>query len=352
MSVSQTGHGSSPAVEGNDLLVPVLRVAAVELLCVVHKPVVWGNFPPSVIHGMLGMVWRGGLCFKPTNPSCATCEVLSRCSYGLCFAGCIPAGSETPKTAGVHQLPAVRLFLDRWQDNFLEVGAFFRLQLWCYGKAADKASIILASLFHALDYPTGRTTKQGQRGEIYIASARDLMGETTWHHPAQKGSALPQLKVKSLNLGFVFSLTAAPQSPLLEGPWRLTTLSPVRLEERGKPLREITPRAFATAIVRRLSALTQIHEGLHLNANYRYLGDIADSLNYVAVAAPRSQTRYSARQGQQIEMSGLQGYMEIGALPKAWKQLFSIAQIIGIGKATSMGFGAVRLDRIGNSRVA
>lgn len=213
----------------------------------------------------------------------------------------------------------MKLFLDRWQDQFPDVGALFHLQLWCYGSATEKAPLILANLFHAMNHPIGRASKSGQRGEVHIAAARDLIAETTWHEPGQKGAALPELKIRPLNLDFLSTLADEAEDSAVEGPWRLTTLHPLRLEEHGRTVRELTPRALTTATLRRLSGLAQIHEGTLLETTHRQLSEFAARWRYNAAAKHYPLRRYAARQGQRVDMPGVQGYLDFPALPRAWK---------------------------------
>ena len=149
--------------------------------------------------------------------------------------------------------------------------------------------------------------------------------------------------------------TAMPvlrRSPFLaedeSGTVTLRLLTPLRLRHRGKYVfdpRALTLRMIVTALLRRVSALTEHYCGRASSMRVASLIENADhiALDTRGVRFERFK-RYSSTQERRVKMDGLVGDCRIGsdALGELWP-LLQVGQWLHAGKGCTLGLGRIQV---------
>ena len=131
---------------------------------------------------------------------------------------------------------------------------------------------------------------------------------------------------------------------------RVVLQQPLRLQRRGRLVGpdELDVPALATALMRRVSALSEIAAGQPIHADFAGIKAACSHDVSMRDAALRwfDDTRYSGRQGQRIPVGGLLGaFTLVGGLAPLWPWLW-VGQWTHMGKGAVMGLGGYRLESL------
>jgi hypothetical protein len=126
---------------------------------------------------------------------------------------------------------------------------------------------------------------------------------------------------------------------VLETPLRL------RLDNDLLTPARLNPAHLVIAALRRVSLLAAHYGSGTGEVDFRALRSLAEDLSWREAEFRWSETvRRSSRQGTAMRLGGVRGWaiLDLSAAPQLWPWLW-LAQWLHIGKATSMGFGRLRL---------
>jgi hypothetical protein len=286
-----------------------------------------------------GSAWRGALghglkravCVT-RQPRCEGCLLAGTCVYSVIFES--PAPDEDARrrfTAVPH--PFV-LVLDATTPRHCQAGASLSVGLNLLG-AANTA---VPYLIHGLNLAGERGVGAGN-GRFRVAAV---------HQELRLGQALWETVYDADSASFRRLPVQPPAVPPLPERVALDLLTPLRIKRDG---RLIGPQEFRIGdllyhLAWRLAAL---------EAFYGQGGGKAYDVGRPEPEGPpglelerdlhwREWTRYSSRQGTEMQMGGLVGRLVLdGRVAQPyWPQLW-LGQWIHVGKATSMGLGRYRL---------
>jgi hypothetical protein len=148
----------------------------------------------------------------------------------------------------------------------------------------------------------------------------------------------------SFSVGSMLRILPRTIPPMPRQAW-LRVRSPLRLLEEKRLLRQLTAGNLFAAALRRLELLAR-----HFGGGRLLSGDCPDAPFHLMDAEHRKVTfeRYSTRQEKRMGWDGLVGHATLDFsvhqdAAVAW-QLLTLCEPLGIGKGTSMGFGAYELE--------
>ncbi len=259
----------------------------------------WG----SAVRGSLGRAWLQILCQRP-GQVCEACELRDSCRY--------PAIWNPQKSQPEDPGPAFRPAPYRMALNLAREGEL-RVSIWIYGGecrfGSQWASALDLAMLRYLEVDGGVTPQ----GAVKLLTPRPLVSSL----PSQAGDAL-----------------------------LLRLRSPLRLITNGQPLRR--PPSFSAlvkAIHRRISICAKSWgwpSPPPLSEQERRLAfSVREADSRVCWA---EYERYSSRQGRSMRLGGLEGFLRFeGPWQILWPRL-QPAQVLGLGRLTTMGFGDVRWE--------
>jgi len=325
----------------------LLRVSGVEVQCVVTRDIEWGAYPPSVIHGMVGFVLRQATCLVKHRASCRGCVFASMCAYGTWFSKLVLNVSE--ETRRYSNPPAAfRIYMDRWNESQLPLGAEFRVQLWMYGRAAEAARFLTGMLLEALERPLGAKAGRSFRGSVRAVSVRDILGRRLCERLEDGDFALGDVHVARVDLSALSEALLGNHGGMRD--IRLLFLSPLRLHVGGELARAVTAKSLLVSVARRLKMLTLFHGDAVWEPPWEIIACGSENCNVENLLRRRSTCRWSARQRQRHRMPAITGEVIIHDLPQALGELLRVGALTGIGKGTSFGHGAYLFEYIESLR--
>lgn len=147
-------------------------------------------------------------------------------------------------------------------------------------------------------------------------------------------------------------LPTLPTAPLLNQQVALDFISPLRIQQQGKPARASTldARTLLVTLARRWQLLLDMH-----------LGDAAPQQDFLALAEQATSIqlssklrwfewgRFSQRQQQEMKLGGLMGSLQLKGQLTPFSDLLHLGQWLHVGKNVSFGLGGYHLSALPSS---
>jgi hypothetical protein len=282
-----------------DWLQPALDLPLIEISVdvVIRRRIQLSSPTCAVLRGLMGKRLRDLRCLTGAA-SCAGCPETTRCDYARIFEG------ESPHPFWFQGVPATQA---------IESGVKLTCRLYLASPAHASAPYLDVALRDALG----------------ALDAEAVLSPSRWRH-----EPLGEL--------------AAPELP--EGPLHLRTETPMCLRGDDAICRQLCPRVpwFALLVragVRRLDALVRTFAPPRGGRLPRAeLPDLSKIDLLRGALARWSSSRFSHRQHRRMPLHGLAGDAILhGEHLHALVPLLRILAVTGVGKATSLGLGVVRM---------
>lgn len=299
-------------------------------------------FAGSTLRGGFGHLFKRTVCIWPSG-DCDRCLLKERCAYPYVFETAPPPDAE--KLRGLEQVP--RPFVleppERGGRQSYRPGERFDFGLVLVGRGIGYLPHFLLTLGEL-----GRTGLGANRGRFDVVEvlAEHPRGTRRIWTPGANGLA-----------GIDVALTAAELmrptalAGLSELPHRLAVCfqTPARVRSEGQVRTALTFQELVRALLRRLSSLCYFHCGGELAVDFRGLIERASLIRTVAEDLRwQAQERFSGRQRQRIDMSGVLGRVVFEAPePSVWEEylpLLTAGEWVHVGKGTVMGLGKYRVE--------
>ncbi len=294
-------------------------------------------FQGSMLRGAFGHALKRAVCALPQEPLCAECRLRHDCAYAQIFETPIEPDDRRdtpPFLAGVATAPHPYLFEPRSQAAELPAGGELSFDLILFGRAIayqGRALDAIAAMAKA-GLGAGRTSFALARieAEEEPGAFRTLFRDGAWATTDPvAGRPLPALPLPGL--------------PGNDRSLRLTVLTPLRLQERGKIVPPRDPRALAFAALRRLLELAHFHAPeAEVDWSFRPLLDAASTLRFTGPALRFVDlARYSQRQERHVQLGGYIGTLTLEGDLAPLAPLLRAAEVIHLGKGSVFGLGRV-----------
>ncbi len=299
-------------------------------------------FAGSTLRGGFGHVFKRTVCVWPPG-DCGRCLLKDRCAYPYVFETAPPP--ETEKLRGMEQLP--RPFV-------LEPPERGGRQSYRPGERFDFGLVLVGQGVGYLPYFVLTFAQLGQAGLGADRGRFDVVEVLAEHPTATRRVWGPG----ATGLSHVDTVVTAAEllRPLaLSGVWELPRRlslhfqTPTRVRSEGRVQAMLTFQEVVRALLRRLSSLCYFHCGCELTVDFRGLIEGASAFRTVVDGLHwQEQERFSGRQQQRIDMSGVLGHVVFEApQASAWEPylpLMSAGEWVHIGKGTVMGLGKYRVE--------
>ena len=127
-------------------------------------------------------------------------------------------------------------------------------------------------------------------------------------------------------------------------------LSPLRIKEKKKLIKEITFSLFIRSLVRRISLLSYFHCNFPLWSNLEPLLSFADRVKVKERNLTWKEiSRYSTRQKERMKLGGVVGEIVFEGEVEPFLPLLRIGEFVHAGKGTTFGLGKYKICDIGES---
>lgn len=285
------------------------------------------DYAGSLLRGQFGAALRRTACMTGAK-TCAGCPLLATCPYPAIFEAPAPRDHALQKFSQIPnpyviEPPALG-------TRAVAAGEELSFGMVLVGRALDQLPLIVYALQRALRHGLGEERARGELQDIVWECGE--RAESVWDAAGGRVRAHePSLDVPAFD-----DCTSACL--------RITT--PLRLQDNGRPLRphELSPRKLATALVRRVALLFELHaDRPALGAQAPQLARHAETLADERALTWYDWSRYSSRQRQAMTLGGVLGTWTLRGevaplLPWLW-----LGQWLHAGKNATMGMGGYRL---------
>lgn len=129
-----------------------------------------------------------------------------------------------------------------------------------------------------------------------------------------------------------------------DGRLRLCLVTPLKLTQEGRTLRDFSFSVFMRTLIRRISSLTSYYCDDGVSADFRWLASLCDS-----VALSDSSIVWvdwgGGRQGGKL--AGLIGEVVLAEVPEEFISFLLLGELLNVGKGASFGLGRFTLEHAG-----
>jgi hypothetical protein len=305
-------------------------------------PVHLSAFAGSTLRGGFGHVFKRTVCVWPPG-DCGRCLLKDRCAYPYIFETAPPPDAE--KLRGLEQLP--RPFVleppERGGKQSYRPGERFDFGLVLVGRGIGYLPYFVLA-FGEL----GRTGLGAGHGHFDVI-------EVLAEHPSATQRIWSAGTAGLSDADAMVTASELARPPILakksELPKRLVLhfLTPARVRSEGRVRSALTFQELVRALLRRLSSLCYFHCDCELKVDFKGLIEGALVFRTVEDSSRwQEQGRFSGRQRQSIDMSGVLGRVVFEAPEaSAWEPylpLLAAGEWVHVGKGTVMGLGKYRVE--------
>lgn len=295
------------------------------------EPLVLPPFAGSLLRGQFGAALRNMSCLTGA-PTCTACPQSRECHYSQIFDGTPPPAAPA-QARSFSQVPNPYVLRPPPGNTRLATGSTFDIDMVLIGHSTQQLSLVAAAWQIALAGGLGPQRAKARLCEVQWLDAQD-QAHKLWSAGA--------------------NLQLAPHTPTLTVPppaWHQGTIvmelfTPLRLQQQQGLIHASTlsTTVLLAALGRRIGLLLALHTGQHgLQAQGRALADLAPHLKLHSQLQWHDDTRYSARQQQEMTLGGLLGRIELHTEHSTcahalWPWLW-LGEKLHIGKNSTMGLG-------------
>ena len=276
----------------------------------------------SALRGAFGLALRRSSCIT-RQKICTGCPLLRSCPYTAIFEP--PPPLEKHALQRFTQMPAAFVIEPpSWGARTVEPGEVVEGSMVLAGRVVGQLPLVILAWQQALARGVGRG-----RGAAVLESVHEALvaGDAEVYRP---------------DAGELRALSARLPAPPTEARSVILEFStPLRLQERGQPLRDeaLNPRRLLMGLVRRTALVAEAHAGIRLGADFTDLKGLAKAVTDERDLHWRDWRRYSARQDQEFALGGLVGRWRLSGGLQAFLPFIHIGQWLHVGKSASFGLG-------------
>lgn len=158
--------------------------------------------------------------------------------------------------------------------------------------------------------------------------------------------AIERARLSHASLGAICRRAFDEAEPTGYRSLRLEIRSPLRLMRSGHPLRAFALPDVVRTLNFRLAVWGHYHQGLPWVSRWTFLEEDAHRARVTADVHWATSQRYSRRQNRVVRAGGLMGAVVLENVSPRLAALLRAAEVLGIGKGGTAGFGCVRVHGV------
>lgn len=279
------------------------------------------QFLEATIRGGFGYTLRGLVC-AAGKAECGDCMLRHNCAYAFLF--------ETPPPASAPRLAKYRAVPHPFTMHASQTGDALCLHVTLFGQATRYLVWFIYTL-----------NKLGERG-----LGRKKMLFTVEEVTCSEKKIYP---IGDDYVGAIESngrIVLEPGKPM-QGKVSLEFLSPLVLRTKGMIHSKFDAYSFMTNLLRRITNLNAFYgENPEAVTDPQHYLDAAKSLSVESAMKQVGKSRYSTRQHQEIDYSGIIGTVTLSGDTGTLLALLGAGEIAGVGKNTAFGMGRYKMKEM------
>ena len=305
-------------------LPPELPIARYRLNFSVTHDLQLPPYAASTLRGVFGHALLSAAC------TCTTRQIshLPSCPYAQIFepAPC----TDLPSSVRQNPPPPYLIETPLFAPTHFPAGADYAFDLVLFGLTRHSLPLIAAVFAQAFAKGLGA----GNTGKGELTSIAVQQADGSFLTISEHGSPIERHN-NSIRLPERYPTQA-----------RIQLLTPLRIQQKGKILREteLTQEIFLRQLLRRYLTLAHLH--WHNHTDTAELSSQIGGQGFPPQLSWHEYHRFSNRQRQITPLSGLIGTWQLTNLPPAFSQMLYIGQWLHLGKETVFGNGQYRIIQV------
>ena len=283
------------------------------------------EYAGSTLRGAFGRALRKIACMtKQTD--CKSCPLYRTCPYTNIFETPAPTAHQIQKFS---QVPNGYIIEPpEWGEKTYLPNEVFQFSIVLFGKLIERLPLIAFAFKLAIEYNVGHAKANLLKITVFDEN-------TGQYQPILvNGNIIEHSKTVTLP-------TKLPDTAII------SIVTPLRLQDNGKPLREhqINVERFFISLAKRFSLLSDFHF-IPANLDFESLKQQILLIQDSKALKWQDWTRYSSRQDQRMKFGGVIGTWQFNHLSFELAQLLYIGQWLHCGKNATFGLGKYRITNL------
>ena len=314
-------------------LIRALRWARLRLTVLAEEPLHLPPYKGSTFRGAFGHAFKRVAC--PLRRECEDCAHPAVCVYAYVFE--TPAPPEASSLARSPQV-AHPFVLEPPETDRRDFGPGEKLELGLVliGRAISLAPYFLAACREMGRGGIGRGRARFRVERVLAEDPEDPRGRCVYDGDQDLlAPVVPPWSGEDLRRDGAGSIESVT----------LEFVTPTRLRQDADLVVRPEFTTLATALLRRVSVLAEVHCGVQPRVNAReILASAADVKVEESKLRWHDWERYSARQDARMALGGFVGRITFGGPLGPWWPLLKLGEILHVGKGTAFGLGRYRIE--------
>jgi len=298
----------------------------------IHLP----YFKEGTFRGAFGRVFRRLVCASPQQSKCSECMLFKKCAFSIVFSPSAGKGDEFFNSFEAVPRPFKIKILNN--DVLVHAGEKLDVKVTLFGKAIEFFPYIFLSIQELGREGFGVKNKNGERGKFQITAVSENLPDKP---NVQIYKADNPDKWLPLN-GFILAEVISEKNIT---KCKIIFMTPIRLKKGGKIVQFVDFRTLIRSIMTRLNALSYFFGDGSVKLNFQEILDEAEKINACCCNTKFVEYNWhSGRQKTNIKLGGLVGQVEYQGNLSPFYPLLKAAEVIGVGKNTTFGFGQIKVQ--------
>lgn len=265
---------------------------------------------------------------------CSRCDRNDECPYSIVFGQEL---SLDPAAVKRHQKPPLPFaFSFPVFPGAPNAGLDFDIRLTLVGNATRFVAEIVA----AVNLLFARKTEQDElAADIVRVESLGYHAEATLVYEGSGSTVIADslTLLSTEGLGDTFLLNN-------DGRMHLRLVTPLKIMQEGRPLRDFSFSLFMRTLIRRISSLTSYYCDDGVSVDFRWLASLCDSVTL----SDRSISWVAWGGGKQGgKLAGLLGEVVLVGVPEEFLSFLLLGELLNVGKGAAFGLGRFTLEHAG-----
>jgi len=293
-------------------------------------------YPGRTLRGGFGHAFKKMVCAQTDWRACTPCRRGNACPYGYIFEPTLPA--DSPVFPGMHEVtPPFIIDAAQIRQQFYQPGEQLAFEVVLVGRADTYLPYFLLAFQElgrmGLGHPPGRYVVQRISAVHPWQSVEELIYDGV------------NLRVGECNLRVREPDITTRAELLSTRQVTLHFLTPTRIKHRQQFVTVPAFHVLVRALLRRISTLAAVHCGAAWDADVHRLIAAAEAVAIREQALDWAvQGRFSGRQQQRLDLSGLVGSITYAGNLEPFRPLLTLGALVHVGKAAVLGHGKYRVE--------
>ena len=313
-----------------------LKVAKLNFILRPMSNIMLRRFKEATFRGAFGKVFRRLVCAFPHQEKCQECLLFKKCVFSIIFSPGATEGDNFLKK--FESVPRPFTIQIKNTKDIISTEDELKVQFVLIGKAMEYYPYVFLTIKELGNEGFGIRNKEGIRGKYEIKEVIEILPDGTERNIFNCKNPNAWLPLKGFHLKDVIEEAEVKAC-------EIKFETPVRLKQNGRIVQFIDFRLLIRSIITRFNALSYFY-GNHLpEIDIKKLLDEAEKVNVNKCSTEFVDFNWhSSHQKTHIMLGGLIGKMGYRGNISPFYPYLKIAEVIGVGKNTTFGFGRIKVQ--------